>query len=168
MNWLSFISGLIVGVLVGVIGTYLTEFVRPVGQEHARRLHSWRRERSVRRLDKEAATKDGEHRRQLVEERVGSRWLFHASPHDSGMEGEVLDLDRKAWKNRVIVEWSNPLGRAPTQDNHTEGRVSMEWDVLVRPQAEQRHWSARVLLKSDDDSDGWVMYERLSAPRYER
>lgn len=77
------------------------------------------------------------------------------------MDGEVVELDPRAWNRRVIIVWSNPSGRATTNDDHSEGRTSMAWQDLVKPDEDQRHWTARMLRDSHDDSDGWVMYEQL-------
>lgn len=147
--------------MVGLIGTYLTEFVRPVGHDHSKRLRTWRRQRRATRQFESAKKKQGELRRQLERERVGTRWLYHASPTDPGMDGEVVELDPRAWNRRVIVVWSNPSGRAKTDDDYYEGRTSMAWQDLVKPDEDQRHWTARMLRDSHDDSDGWVKYERL-------
>ena len=164
MDWSSFGIGVVVGVLVVVIGTYLTEFVRPIGQDHSRRLRIWRKSRRARRRSEAARRSDEDERRQLELERVGTRWLYRASPDDPGMNGEVIELDAKAWKRRVIVMWSNPLGRAPTEDDPSKTRMSMEWRDLAKSLDDQRHWTARVRLNSDDDLDGWIMYERVSPP----
>lgn len=38
----------------------------------------------------------------------------------------------------------------------------MEWKVLNRSPEEQRHFTARFILKSDNHDDGWVEFEEIS------
>ncbi len=61
------------------------------------------------------------------------------------------------------MTWSNPDGREPHDDDYEVGqRIGMAWKDLTMPAADQRHRTARLIARSDDDNDGWVEFERMT------
>lgn len=164
MDWPSYLWGAISGLVVGAVLVYVSEFVRPIARRHEKGFGSWRIKRRQARESRKRQREEEEHRRRLEEERIGARFRWRANPDDPGMVGVVVGVSGGRSSSFVKVEWSNPPGRAPTSDDYSQGSLWMEWRQLVKSEAEQRHWSARILRDSDDDAAGWVMYERLPDP----
>ena len=94
-------------------------------------------------------------------ERVGKKFRRRTSPNDSGMIGEVVALSRDDPTRNVLTEWSSPSGRQPHQDDYPEDRpTSIEWRRLVMSQAEQIHYTSRMVVRSQN-LEGWVEFEAI-------
>lgn len=75
---------------------------------------------------------------------------------------EVLRLDHRNPKRRVVMGWSSPPGRAPHEGDYDEGStISIEWKDLVMSPERQIHRTARLIANSHSDADGWVEFEPL-------
>jgi hypothetical protein len=120
------------------------------------------RERSDTRQSAAVQKREAKRIQLLTRERVGTHSRFRTSSNDLGMDGEVVDLDSRDIEQRVVVVWTNPDGRPPTEYDYQVGtRISMEWRHLTLAPGEQRHRTARLIQHSADDSDGWVEFDRI-------
>lgn len=122
----------------------------------------WRRERAAGKLEEKSRKAERKEVARLQHERVGKRFIRRSDPGDPGMAGEVVDLDPRDPKRRVILTWTTTEGRRPREDDYVPGRrISISWKDLTLPEGAQRHRTARTIAKSSDDSDGWVEFEPL-------
>jgi len=99
----------------------------------------------------------------IEDSRVGRRFLFRAHAGDPGMIGDVIELHHLHPRTMVRVQWTSQPGREPHEDDYSTDRpIGMEWRQLTRSPDYWRHHTAHFVLKSDDDDDGWVMYEETT------
>lgn len=90
--------------------------------------------------------------------------MWRADAEDQGMVGVVKELGRGSeWKTKVTIVWDNPSGRKPRDYDYVAGQpIVIEWRHLTASANVQRHRTARLMLNSTNDNDGWVEYEQLS------
>lgn len=126
-------------------------------------IERWRREHAAGKLEEKSRKAERNEVARLQRERVGKRFIRRTDPGDPGMAGEVVDLDPRDPKRRVILIWTSTEGRRPRADDYVPGRrISISWKDLTLSEAAQRHRTARIIAKSSDDSDGWVEFESLN------
>lgn len=165
----AYLLGVLSGALIAVLAAwpvgYLRERARQRAAEHPPRQDRKRAEAKeaadalARANAEHASAQDLELIRRA---RVGTRFRWRGTPDDVGMIGTVLRLSRQHPRLFVVVQWESPPGRNPDErDDSTTEPTSIEWRVLNEPEAAQRHWTARCILDSYNDEDGWIQYERL-------
>ena len=126
------------------------------------RLKNWRKTRSQ---EQAAAAMQAERTAQIAKlsaDRVGSRFLRREDPDSEGVVGLVVSLATDDPTNGVEIVWAKAPGLDPDPgDRALTNRIRMSWTDLTKPSHVQQHETARLIAKSDDDQDGWVMFEPL-------
>lgn len=169
LDWSSWVTGALTVVGVWLLAKVVRRFSRSVDDAIDRvwsRAENWvsirHQQRKRARQERNQQKEDSKRLDSLKEERVGKRFRFRTSARDSGMLGEVVELDPRDAHRRVIVVWSDSPGRTATDDDYTVGqRVSIEWRHLTEAADRQRHRTARTIAQSFEDSDGWTQFERI-------
>lgn len=165
--------GIAIGVVVGFLISYPVGFLRELGKNRAERhvthRDSRRSDRAQRRADKNAAKEaeaaeraSAEEHDRLAAARVGAVFVRRNDHPDRIDEVlRVVALDGQRWRQRVVVEvFTDPHEASPAPAAGPK-RVSMEWRSLTEPIAAQKHRTARLVLDSFDDSEGWMHTERV-------
>lgn len=165
---LSCAGGLVLGFVLGVVKDgFGPPISRRLGAWLESNLTPWERRRADRKRDKARKASEQAHADEIARletERVGRAFLRRDSKDDSGERWEVVELDRSHPRVRVIVQRQGPPTEAD-QWGGTLGRLSVEWNDLMKPAAMQRHVTARLDMESMDDADGWVTWEPLDEGR---
>lgn len=94
----------------------------------------------------------------LEKERIGARFVEHPGPGEPDVSVTVESLDPGAPLDRVMVR------RVPAGGSTPDGwldRLSVRWSALTEAARVQQHRNARLMMRSDDDADGWLTYERV-------
>lgn len=121
-------------------------------------LRSMRHARQARTNERDTAKRMA----RVRADRVGRTFRYRTSAGDPGMVGEIVDLHRDHPELMVIMTWKNPPGRAASDDDFSEGqRIGIEWKQLRKSESDQKHRTARMIARSNNDADGWVEFEEI-------
>ena len=180
INVASLVASAVVGAIFGGVSGILTaRWTGYWGERGRQRASDDKQRRDLEKQEREEADRLAEveestarqrensqrEMEKLSQERVGACFLHRTSPTDPGMVGRVIGLDARHPGLKVRVTWSSPPGRNSTEhDCQVDTPVTMDWDNLVMSHTAQRQWTARNILDSYDDADGWVQYERITGP----
>lgn len=166
----------LIGLALGGIGGFGLSFVNAAGSAAWHALAGavsvrWSRYRAERGAEREASHRASNEaaarnelaaeRQDIEQERVGVQFRKRYTANDSGTILTVIGLAPSEWRTDVVLEEAAPPGRIPTEFDSTLTTVQMKWSTLVTPHSVQRHATARLMMKSFDDSDGWVEFERI-------
>ena len=93
---------------------------------------------------------------------MGAQFLCRESATDVGYRVIVTALAEDRPGSWVVVRAIPNPEREPTpHDLRTDIDVRIEWRTLTQSGDEQRHRTARVIVKSFNDEDGWIEFERI-------
>lgn len=164
------------GYALGVASTVAFWFIARIGKVANRRTEAaidrswgrgriWLAQKKKQREQEKAAKKEAREIQRLRSERIGRVFRRRLSADDPGMIGKIVDLYERDPKSTVVVIWTSPPGRDPTEADPPAGeRSGIAWRYLHESAAVQKHRTARMNLKSDNDEDGWVEFEEIKPP----